>query len=554
MQSDAIKLGIERAGHRALLYACGLKEDDLKKPFIAIANAYNEIIPGHTHLRELAGWVKRGIRKAGGVPFEFNTIGVDDGIAMGHEGMRYSLPSRDLIADSLEVALRAHAFDGVVCLASCDKIVPGMAIGALRVDIPALFLSGGPMSKGFDEQGRPLDLISVFEAVGARSAGRIDDAQLKAIEQAACPTCGSCSGLFTANSMGCLLEAMGMSLPGNGTSLAVSERRKNLAFETGRRVVEAVTYDRRPSKFLKKENFQNAFILDMAIGGSTNTILHGLALARSAGINITLEGIGSLAKEVPQIVKIAPASRVHMEDLHGAGGVMAVLKELSKNPSLLSLSAETVFGVPIGDFIQKAMAADGEVIRSIEAPFRQDGGLSVLFGNLAPKGSVIKTGGIDPGIRVFQGKARVFDGEKEAMAAIMSGRIQPKTVVVIRYEGPKGGPGMPEMLSPTSALMGMGLDKEVALITDGRFSGGTRGICVGHICPEAAKRGPIACIQDGDPICIDLESKEVRLEISQDELERRQKSLKPFQKDLKGYLARYAASVGDASEGALLDA
>jgi dihydroxy-acid dehydratase len=436
MQSDSIKLGIERAGHRALLYACGLKEDDLMKPFIAIANAYNEIIPGHTHLRELAGWVKRGIRKAGGVPFELNTIGVDDGIAMGHEGMRYSLPSRDLIADSLEVALRAHAFDGVVCLASCDKIVPGMAIGALRVDIPAIFLSVGPMAKGFDDEGRPLDLISVFEAVGARSAGKIDDAQLKAIEQAACPTCGSCSGLFTANSMGCLLEAMGLSLPGNGTSLAVSELRKNLAFETGRRVVEAVTKDRRPSKVLKKENFRNAFILDMAIGGSTNTILHGLALARTAGINITLEDIGSLAKEVPQIVKIAPASRVHMEDLHSAGGVMAVLKELSKKQGLLSLSTETVFGNPIEDFIKKAIAANGEVIRSVETPFRQDGGLSVLFGNLAPKGSVIKTGGIDPGIRVFQGKARVFNGEKKAMAAIMSGQISPKTVVVIRYEGP----------------------------------------------------------------------------------------------------------------------
>lgn len=553
MQSDRIKLGLERAGHRALLYACGLKEEDLSKPFIALANAYNEIIPGHTHLRELAGWVKRGIIKAGGVPFEFNTIGVDDGLAMGHEGMRYSLPSRDLIADSLEVALKAHAFDGVVCLASCDKIVPGMAIGAFRVDIPALFLSGGPMAKGFDEQGRPLDLISVFEAVGARSAGRIDDTQLKAIERAACPTCGSCSGLFTANSMGCLLEAMGLSLPGNGTSLAVSELRRNLAFETGRRIVEAVMNERRPSTVLKKENFRNAFILDMAIGGSTNTLLHGLALARTVGLEVSLEEIGSLAKEVPQIVKIAPASRVHMENLHAVGGVMAVLKELGKRPGLLCLSAETAFGGSIGAFIQKAPAADGEVIRSIENPFRQDGGLSVLFGNLAPKGSVIKTGGIDPRVRVFRGKARVFNAENEAMNAIMTGQIQPGTVVVIRYEGPKGGPGMPEMLSPTSALMGRGLDKDVALITDGRFSGGTRGICVGHICPEAAKGGPIAFIQDGDPIVIDLESREIRLEVSQAEFETRQKSLKPIQKILKGYIARYAASVGDASEGALLD-
>jgi dihydroxy-acid dehydratase len=553
MRSDMIKHGIERAGHRALLYACGLKEEDLSKPFIAVANAYNEIIPGHTHLRELAGWVKRGIKKAGGVAFEFNTIGVDDGIAMGHEGMRYSLPSRDLIADSLEVTLMAHAFDGVVCLASCDKIVPGMAIGALRVDIPAIFLSGGPMAKGFDEEGKPLDLISVFEAVGARSAGRIDDARLRAIEQAACPTCGSCSGLFTANSMGCLLEAMGLSLPGNGTALAVSELRKNLAYETGRRIVEAVSNDRRPSTVLSEKSFRNAFVLDTAIGGSTNTILHGLALAKTARVPISLETIGALAKDVPQIVKISPASRVHMEDLHRVGGVMAVLRTLQKKRGLIASEARTLFGNPIGDFIDQAPEPDGDVIRPLEAAFRQDGGLSVLFGNLAPKGCVIKTGGIDPGLKAFRGRARVFNEEKEAMAAILNGQIQPGSVVVIRYEGPKGGPGMPEMLSPTSALMGRGMDKEVALITDGRFSGGTRGICVGHVCPEAAKGGPIAYIEDGDPILIDLASKEVRLEIDQAELETRKARTPIRQKPLKGYLSRYAALVGDASEGALLD-
>mgnify|MGYP005809958839 FL=1 len=553
MRSDKIKQGIERAGHRALLYACGLKEEDFSKPFIAVANAYNEVIPGHTHLRELAGWVKRGIRKAGGVALEFNTIGVDDGIAMGHDGMRYSLPSRDLIADSLEVALKAHAFDGVVCLASCDKIVPGMAIGALRVDIPAIFLSGGPMAKGFDDEGKPIDLISVFEAVGARSAGKIDDAKLKAIEQAACPTCGSCSGLFTANSMGCLLEAMGLSLPWNGTALAVSELRRNLAYETGRRIVEAVSLERAPSTFLSAESFRNAFVLDTAIGGSSNTILHGLALAKAAGIPISLETIGAFAKNVPQIVKISPASRVHMEDLHRAGGVMAVLKALQKKPGLVAFEARTLFGNPVGDFINQAAEPDGEVIRSLDAPFRPDGGLSVLFGNLAPKGCVIKTGGIDPTLKMFRGQARVFNEEKEAMAAILNGQIQPGSVVVIRYEGPKGGPGMPEMLSPTSALMGRGMDKEVALITDGRFSGGTRGICVGHVCPEAAKGGSIAYLEDGDPIVIDLALKELRHEIDQAELEERKKRIVIQKKPLHGYLARYAALVGDASEGALLD-
>lgn len=553
MQSDNIKKGVLRAPHRSLLRACGLKDEDFDKPFIGVANSFCEIIPGHIHLRELAELVKRGIRDNGGVPFEFNTIGVDDGIAMGHEGMRYSLPSRDLIADSLEVVVKAHSFDGVVCISSCDKIVPGMAIGALRVNIPSIFLSGGPMAKGVDQDGNPVDLISVFEAVGAHESGIIGNSQLLAIEKAACPTCGSCSGLFTANSMNCLLEAMGLALPFNGTALAISEERKRITYQTGKMIVNLVNKSVKPLEVLDKRSFDNAFSLDLAIGGSTNTILHGLALANSAHIEYSLNSISELSKNIPQLCKISPSSKIHMEDLHRVGGVMAVLKELSKLKGVIHKEAMTIFGLSIGGIFASAKEADGEVIRQIKNAYRPDGGICVLYGNLAPKGSVLKIGGLDPSIESFKGKARVFNSEENAMANILARNIERGTVVVIRYEGPTGGPGMREMLSSTSSLMGMGLDKDVALITDGRFSGGTRGLCIGHICPEAAKMGLIALVYDGDLISIDISKREICLEVPEDEIERRKKSYKPVHKETSGYLARYAKLVGDASKGALLD-
>jgi dihydroxy-acid dehydratase len=536
-----------------LLRACGLKDDDFKKPFIGVANSYTDIVPGHVHLREIAEAVKEGIREAGGVPFEFNTIAVDDGIAMGHIGMHYSLPSRELIADSIETMVEAHRLDGLVCIGSCDKIVPAMLMAMVRLNIPAIFISGGPMPAGLSKQGLPIDLISVFEGVGAFYSGLISEEELYELEVRACPSCGSCAGLFTANSMCCIAEALGLALPGNGTILATDERRKELAREAGRQIMKLVELNLRPRDIVTVEAIDNAFALDLSMGGSTNTVLHLLAIANEARIHYPLERINEIADRTPYICSLSPASNLHMEDLDRAGGVSAVLSELSKIDGLLHLDVITVTGKTLGENIKGASVKDRNVIRPIEDAYLPHGGLNVLFGNLAPEGAVIKTGAVDPSIRWFEGKAVVFESQEEAVNGIKSGKVKKGDVVVIRYEGPKGGPGMVEMLAPTSAIVGMGLGKDVALITDGRFSGGTRGICIGHISPEAAVGGPIALLRDGDVIRIDLEQRRIDVLITQQELERRRNEWKPPKPKVKGgWLERYSKLVTSASKGAVL--
>ncbi len=556
MRSDHIKKGIERAPHRSLLRATGVikSDQDFKKPFIGLANSYTDLIPGHVHLHELGQLVKQAIREAGGVPFEFNTIGVDDGIAMGHIGMRYSLASRELIADSVETVVQAHQLDGLVCLTNCDKIVPGMLMAAVRLNIPTIFISGGPMKAGQLSSGEVVDLISVFEGVGKRLRNEIDDAQLQELENNGCPTCGSCSGMFTANSMNCLLEALGLALPGNGTILAVDERRKELAKQAGKQIVQLVQKDIKPSDILSPQAFQNAFALDMAMGGSTNTILHTLAVAHEAQIPVDLHEINSLSEKVPYLCKVSPATPfVHMEDVDAAGGISAILKELSRLNSVIYTDCLTVTGKTLGQNIENAKIKDQRVIRSIENPYSKTGGLVVLFGNLAPEGGVVKTGAVDPNMLVHEGPARIYESEAEASKGIARQEIQPGDVVVIRYEGPRGGPGMPEMLSPTSAIMGMGLGDKVALITDGRFSGGTRGACIGHVSPEAAAGGPIAALKPGDRIRIDIPNKKLDVLISEKELAQRLAELPPFEPKIKkGYLARYQQNVTSASKGAIL--
>jgi len=556
MRSDLIKKGFDKAPHRSLLKATGVikSDDDFNKPFIGICNSYIDLIPGHVHLQEFGKIIKEEVRKAGGVPFEFNTIGVDDGIAMGHIGMRFSLASRELIADSLETVVEAHRLDALICIPNCDKIVPGMLMGAVRVNIPTIFISGGPMKSGLTPSGEVVDLISVFEGVGKFSTGEINEKKLKELEDFACPTCGSCSGMFTANSMNCLMEALGMALPGNGTILAVDSKRHELAKEAAHKIMELIQLDLKPRDIITRESILNAFALDMAMGGSTNTVLHTLAIANEAGIDFKLEEINKLSEKVPYICKVSPATKsVHMEDVDRAGGIPAILKELSKIDGVLDLTRPTVTGKTLGENIKNAEVKDRNVIRSVEQPFRKTGGLTILFGNLAPKGAIVKSGAVDENMLVFRGPAVIFNSQDEAIDGIRSGKVKAGDVVVIRYEGPKGGPGMPEMLAPTSEIMGMGLGDKVALITDGRFSGGTRGACIGHVSPEAAEKGPIAAIKDGDIISIDIPNCSLNVELTEQEIQKRLAELPKFKpKITKGYLARYTKMVTSAYTGAIL--
>jgi dihydroxy-acid dehydratase len=553
LRSDSIKSGIEHAPHRALLKATGITDADFNKPFIAIVNSYADIVPGHTHLQGFGKLVKEAVKLAGGVPFEFNTIAVDDGIAMGHSGMKYSLPSRELIADCVETMVEAHRFDGMVCMPNCDKIVPGMIMAAMRLDIPAIFISGGPMKAGKMPDGAAIDLISVFEGVGAFQSGKINQQQLKALEDNACPSCGSCSGMFTANSMNCLLEALGLALPYNGSALAQSAEREELARQAGKLIVELVQRQITPRQIVTQDALDDAFALDMAMGGSTNTILHGLAIAHEADITYPLERINAISEKVPYICKVSPAGKWHIEDVHRAGGVPAILKELQEATNLLHLDRMTVTGQLFRETIQKAEIKDEEVIRRHTNAYSIQGGLVCLFGNLAPGGSVIKTGGVNQNMKKFSGPARIFESQEDALAGIMGGQVQAGEVVVIRYEGPKGGPGMVEMLSPTSAIMGMGLGDKVALITDGRFSGGTRGACIGHISPEAAARGPIAALRQGDVIDIDLDARSLSVRLSDVEIQQRLASLPAYRPTIKSkWLQRYAHFVTSADQGAVL--
>jgi dihydroxy-acid dehydratase len=555
MRSDMIKRGFDRAPHRSLLRAAGVKEEDFDKPFIAVCNSYIDIVPGHVHLQEFGKIVKEAIREAGGVPFEFNTIGVDDGIAMGHIGMRYSLPSREIIADSLETVVSAHWFDGMVCIPNCDKITPGMMMGALRVNIPTLFVSGGPMKAGKTSDGRSISLSSVFEGVGAFQAGKIDEKGLQELEQFGCPTCGSCSGMFTANSMNCLAEALGLALPGNGTILAVAPERREFVKRSATQLMELIKLDIKPRDIVTMETIDNAFALDMALGGSTNTVLHTLALAHEAGFEYPIGRINEVAARVPHLAKIAPASDWHIEDVHNAGGVSAVLNELLKKEGALHPEQITVTGKTLRENVAGCDILNQEVLRPIDNPHSERGGLAVLFGNLAPDGAIVKVGAVDKSVGGFHsGPAICFDSQDDALHGIANGKVKEGHVVVIRYEGPKGGPGMPEMLAPTSQIMGMGLGAKVGLITDGRFSGASRGISIGHISPEAAEGGPIAFVHDGDIIELDLNNRRIELKISDEELEARRKAeWKEFEPKVKtGYLARYSKLVTSASTGGVM--
>lgn len=555
LRSDQIKKGIDAAPARSLLYATGQVKSarDMEKPFIAICNSYIDIVPGHVHLRELAEIAKEAIREAGGIPFEFNTIGVDDGIAMGHIGMRYSLPSRELIADAAETVINAHWFDGVFYIPNCDKITPGMIMAAMRTNVPAIFCSGGPMKAGVDPRGHQMTLSTMFEAVGAYKAGNLTNDEFQFMEQNACPTCGSCAGMFTANSMNCLLEILGLALPGNGTTLAVSQDRRELVRQAAFHLMDLVKKQIKPRDIVTKEAIDDAFALDMAMGGSTNTVLHTLAIANEAEIDYNLEDINEIAKRVPYLSKIAPSSAYSMHDVHEAGGVSAIIRELIDVPEAIHPDRITVTGKTIRENVKDAKINNPEVIRSKENPYSPVGGLSILYGNIAPDGSVIKVGGVDPDIKSFTGKAICFNSHDEAVAAIDDGRVQKGHVVVIRYEGPKGGPGMPEMLAPTSSIVGRGLGREVALITDGRFSGATRGIAVGHISPEAAAGGPLALVEDGDEITIDLTNRTLNLLVSDEELAKRRENLPKFEfKVKKGWLARYTALVTSANTGGIM--
>ena len=555
LRSDQIKKGIDAAPARSLLYATGQVKSarDMEKPFIAICNSYIDIVPGHVHLRELAEIAKEAIREAGGIPFEFNTIGVDDGIAMGHIGMRYSLPSRELIADAAETVINAHWFDGVFYIPNCDKITPGMIMAAMRTNVPAIFCSGGPMKAGVDPRGHQMTLSTMFEAVGAYKAGNLTNNEFQFMEQNACPTCGSCAGMFTANSMNCLLEILGLALPGNGTTLAVSQDRRELVRQAAFHLMDLVKNQIKPRDIVTKEAIDDAFALDMAMGGSTNTVLHTLAIANEAEIDYNLEDINEIAKRVPYLSKIAPSSAYSMHDVHEAGGVSAIIRELIDVPGAIHPDRITVTGKTIRENVKDAKINNPEVIRSKENPYSPVGGLSILYGNIAPDGSVIKVGGVDPDIKSFTGKAICFNSHDEAVAAIDDGRVQKGHVVVIRYEGPKGGPGMPEMLAPTSSIVGRGLGRDVALITDGRFSGATRGIAVGHISPEAAAGGPLALVEDGDEITIDLTNRTLNLLVSDEELAKRRENLPKFEfKVKKGWLARYTALVTSANTGGIM--
>jgi dihydroxy-acid dehydratase len=551
MRSDLMKKGVERAPHRSLFKAMGYTDEEIARPLIGVVNSYNEIIPGHIHLRTITEHVKAGIRMAGGTPVEFPAIGVCDGIAMGHVGMKYSLASRELVADSVEIMAIAHPFDGLVFIPNCDKIVPGMLMAALRLNIPAIFISGGPMLAG-KLRGKPVDLITVFEGVGAVKSGKMTGRQLKELEDCACPGCGSCSGMYTANTMNCMTEALGMGLPGNGTVLAVDSARLRLAKEAGMQVMELVGKGIKPRDIATLEAFKNAIAVDMALGGSTNTVLHLPAIAHEAGIRLDLELFNRIGAKTPNLCKLSPAGAHHIEDLEAAGGVQAVMKEISKlgviNEKTLTVSGETV-----AKNLKEATVYDYSVIRPIKDPYSPDGGLAIIKGNLAPEGGVVKRSAVSPDMLVNEGRARVFNSEDDAIVAILGGKIKPGDVLVIRYEGPKGGPGMREMLAPTSALAGMGLAESVALLTDGRFSGGSRGAAIGHISPEAAEGGPIALVKEGDRIAIDIPKRKIALLVSAEELKKRKKAWKPPKPKIQsGYLSRYASLVTSGSTGAVL--
>jgi len=553
MKSDVIKKGIERAPHRSLLHAVGCSSDDWDKPFIGVINSFSEVVLGHIHLQSIAQAVKDGIRTRDGVPFEVNTIAVCDGIAMNHQGMKYSLPSRELIADSVEILAQAHAFDALVFIPNCDKVIPGMLMAAVRLDLPCIFVSGGPMLAGRFIQGnsiKPVDLNSVFLAVGRVAKGEMTEAELTKLEKVACPGYGSCAGMFTANTMNCLTEALGMALPGNGTIPAAQARRIELAYQAGQQVMEVLSKNVLPRDIITKDSIYNAFAVDMALGGSTNSILHLTAMAHEAGIDFPLSWVNEISEHIPHICKLSPASDYHIEDLDLAGGIPAVMQEIS---ALLKLDTKTVLGKPLGEVIKGALVKNKEVIRPLSQPYSATGGISMLFGNLAPEGAVVKSAAVAAEMLVHRGPAKVFDSEEVATVAIMDRKIKPGDIVVIRYEGPKGGPGMREMLTPTSLLSGMGLDKEVALVTDGRFSGATQGAAIGHVSPEAAERGPIAVLKDGDVIKIDIPNHKLEVELSQKEIEWRLSLLPPFEPKIKsGYLKRYSDKVTSASRGAIL--
>lgn len=550
MRSDQMKSGLEKAPHRALFKAMGYTDEEIRRPIIGIVNSANEIIPGHIHLNTIVKAVKTGVSMAGGTPVEFSTIGICDGIAMNHEGMKYSLPSRELIADSVEVMARAHPFDGLVLVPNCDKIVPGMMMATLRVNIPAIVISGGPMLAG-RYLGKDVDLITVFEGVGKVKAKRISKEELKSLEECACPGCGSCAGMFTANSMNCLTEALGLGLPGNGTIPAVYAARIRLAKTAGMKIMELVKKGICPRDIATLEAFKNALTVDMALGCSTNTILHVPAIAHEAGISLNLDLLNKISTKTPHICNLSPAGPHHLQDLDEAGGVPAVMSELTKK-SLLNLNVLTVTGKTVKDNLKNVKVQDHTVIRKINNPYHSQGGIAILRGNLAPDGAVVKQSAVAPEMMRSKGKARVFNSEEQAVKTILGGKIKPGDVVVIRYEGPKGGPGMREMLTPTSAIAGMGLDKDVALITDGRFSGGTRGAAIGHISPEAAEGGLIALVKEGDIIEIDIPAKKLTLQVDQTTLDKRRAAWKPPALKIKaGYASRYAKMVTSASTGAV---
>jgi len=550
MRSDRMKKGLERAPHRSLFKALGLTDEEIERPMIGIANSANEVIPGHLHLHQLSDAVKAGIRMAGGTPLEFFTIGICDGIIMGHEGMKYSLSSRELIADSIESMAMAYPFDGLVLIPNCDKIVPGMLMAAARLNIPTILVSGGPMLAG-EFQGREIDLITVFESVGKVMVGEITEKDLKEVEECACPGVGSCAGMFTANSMNCLAEVLGLALPYNGTIPAVFAERIRLAKKTGMQVMKLVKKNIKPSQILTKKSFENAVTVDMAFGGSTNTSLHLPAIAREAGIKLSLQTFNKISGKTPHLCNMSPGGPHHIQALHQAGGIPALMKELSRG-GLIHQDLLTVTGKSIEENLKGKKTINPEVIRPLEKPYHATGGLAVLFGNLAPEGAVIKQSAVDEVMLKHRGPARVFDSEEEAIKIILNRKIQKGEVIVIRYEGPKGGPGMREMLAPTSAIVGVGRDRDVALLTDGRFSGGSRGAAIGHISPEAAEGGPIAVVKNGDQIEIDIPGRKLNLLISKEELKRRLSKWKPPKKKLRGYLKRYARLVTSANTGATL--
>ena len=558
MRSDTIKKGYERTPHRSLLRATGLKDEDFDKPFIGVANSHIDIIPGHFFLQEYGRIIKEAIREAGGIPFEFNTIGVDDGIAMGHDGMLYSLPSRELIADSIETVMNAHKLDAMICIPNCDKIVPGMLMGALRVNVPTIFVSGGPMRAGHKKDGTPIDLATAFEAVGKHAEGNMSDAELYEIECEACPSGGSCSGMFTANSMNTLCEAMGVALPGNGTVLAMTPERIEMVKTAAKRIVE-IAKDNEDGRWnmrniLNADAIHNAFVIDMAMGGSSNTVLHLLAIAKEAEVEFDITNINTIGQQVAHIAKISPSlSTVHMDDINRAGGVNAVMKEVSHRGDILRTNAMTITGETLAERIKDADIKDTNIIHKNENAFSQVGGLSILFGNLAEEGAVVKTAGIALNMRRFKGSAVCFNSQQEAITGIMSHKVKAGNVVVIRYEGPKGGPGMQEMLAPTSLIMGMGLGESVALITDGRFSGATRGASIGHVSPEAAEGGMIGLIENGDEIEIDVDTHLLQLNVDAETLERRRLHFTPVKKEISSkWLKRYSLLVSNASNGAAL--